>query len=41
VLARTVRREDKTIPADGRIEVKPTKPGIYRTDESDIADLLT
>lgn len=40
VLAPDGSREDKTIPADGRIEVKPTKPGVYRTDESDIADLL-
>jgi hypothetical protein len=40
ILAPDGSREDKTIPADGRIEVKPTKPGVYRTDESDIADLL-
>jgi hypothetical protein len=40
VIAPDGSREDKTIPADGKIEVKPTKPGVYRTDESDIAELL-
>lgn len=40
ILAPDGTREDKAIPADGRIEVKPTKPGVYTTDESDIADLL-
>ncbi|HKP97061.1 MAG TPA: hypothetical protein VJ385_15030 [Fibrobacteria bacterium] len=32
-------RQDLPVPADGRIEVKKTKPGVYRVDESDLKDL--
>jgi hypothetical protein len=40
IIAPDGSRQDLTIPADGHLQVKETKPGVYQVDESDLKDLL-